>query len=407
MPLFSPPAASGYLSRSRHALIEFSMATGGFAIGISEFSPMGLMTNIASDIHVSELQVGHLISAYALGVMIGAPVLAIAGSRLLRHQLLMALMALFAVGNIASAIAADYNLLLLCRFIAGMPHGAYFGVIAIVASSLAEEGGRAKAVSRVMLGIAFAMLFGSPLATRLGQVTDWRYVFGLVGLLALFTLLMIYAFLPRNPHEQRSNALAELRSLASVQIWLALLIGAIGFAGMFCVFSYLGPTMINVTMADPAWIPAALAVLGLGGIAGNMAGGWLFDRTGFHSVGLILLWATVALLLYPHMTSSLPAILTGCFMVGTMIAMTPPLQTHLMDIAVGGQTLVAASNHSAFNLANALGPWLSGLAIAAGFGWSSVGYVGAAMTSAALLIYLLAAGLMYRSRAISAVPARS
>ena len=148
MPLFTRPHPDAEISRSRRALIEFSMALGGFAIGISEFSPMGLMTDIANDVNISEFQVGHLISAYALGVMVGAPLLAIAGARLLRHQLLILLMGLFAVGNIASAIAADYDLLLLCRFIAGMPHGAYFGVIALVASSLAPANGRAKAVSR-------------------------------------------------------------------------------------------------------------------------------------------------------------------------------------------------------------------------------------------------------------------
>ncbi|MAS26326.1 MAG: MFS transporter [Oceanospirillaceae bacterium] len=394
MPLFTRPKPSDDLSRSRRALIEFSMALGGFAIGISEFSPMGLMTDIANDVNISEFQVGHLISAYALGVMVGAPVLAIAGARLLRHQLLILLMGLFAVGNIASAVAADYDLLLVCRFIAGMPHGAYFGVIALVASSLAPANGRAKAVSRVMLGIAFAMLFGSPLATRLGQLTDWRYVFGLVGLLSLFTLVMIFAFLPRNPDEQRSSALGELKSLVNLNIWIALAIASIGFAGMFCVFSYLAPTMLNVTMTEPEWIPVGLGMLGLGGIIGNIVGGWLFDRAGYHSLGIILAWATVTLLIYPQMTGTLPTILLGCLLVGTMIAMTPALQTHLMDIAEGGQTLVAASNHSAFNLANALGPWLSGIAVAAGYGWSSVGYVGAAMTITALLIYFIGAALL-------------
>ncbi len=379
---------AGYPSLATRSLIEFSMALGSFAIGICEFAPMGLMPEMSATLNVSEFEVGHFISAYSLGVMVGAPILAVLGARLQRRHLLLLLMAFFAVGNAVSALAADYGAMMLSRFISGMPHGAYFGVMSLVAASLVPPDGRAKAVSRVMLGISSAMLFGSPLATWLGQEAGWRTTFALVSGLAVFTMLMIFIYLPHNPDEQRNNPLNELKAVRNPAIWMSMIIGSVGFAGMFCAFSYQAPTLINQAKADPSWIPVALAAFGLGGISGNIFGGWLFDRLQFRSLGLLLLWGTIALLIYPLLTYTLPSMLLGCFLVGTMVSISPALQTHLMDIAADAQTLAAASSASVFNIANAMGPWLSGMAVAAGFGWSSTGFVGAAMTALALLLYV-------------------
>lgn len=378
------------LSRRGVSLILFALALGGFAIGTSEFVVMGLMPDIARGLGVNEPQVGHVISAYALGVVIGAPLLAILGSRMRRRPLLLALMAFYAVGNIASALSPNYHAMLLFRFIAGLPHGAYFGVAALVAASISPPEQRGVAVSRVLLGLAIALLIGNPLATWLGQVLEWRYAFVLVAVIAVATVVMIARTLPPDPSEPRQDPMQELRDFNRTPVWLTMFVGAIGFAGMFCVFSYLAPTMIHVTGVPEAWTPFGLVAFGIGGILGNLAGGWLFDRLQFRAAAVILVWSALLLVVFPFAAHSMWTLLPAVVAVGTMGALAPVLQAHLMDVARGAQTLAAASNHSAFNAANALGPWLGGMAITAGYGWTSTGYVGAATAIGGLLVYLLA-----------------
>lgn len=368
-------------------LIELALALGGFAIGTGEFAIMGLMPNVAQGLGISEPQVGNVISTYALGVVVGAPLLAIIGARMFRRHLLLLLMTFFALGNFASAMAPDYQSLMLFRFIAGLPHGAYFGVAMLVAASMVAPDQRAKAVSRVLAGLTIAMLIGNPTATWLGQWLSWRWAFGLVGLIALLTVLLVAIFLPLNRDEPRNNPMRELRDFNRKQVWLALAISSVGFAGMFCVFSYLAPTLLEVTGVSENWIPVGLAAFGLGGIVGNIFGGWLFDKLRFKAIVWLLLWSIAVLLVFPIAAHSLWTILPAAFAVGTMVSLSPALQTHLMDVAADAQTLAAASNHAAFNIANALGPWLGGLAITAGLGWTSTGYIGAATGAAGLLVF--------------------
>lgn len=381
---------SASLTRVQVLLIEFALALGGFAIGTGEFAIMGLMPNVSQDLGVTEPQVGHLISTYALGVVVGAPVLAIIGARFFRRQLLIWLMAFYAVGNLATAMADDYTGVMIARFVAGLPHGAYFGIASLVAASLVPVHQRAKAVARVMMGLTLALLLGNPLAAWLGQSLDWRYVYAFVGLIAVVTLTMVISVLPPDPDEKRQGSFSEIRSFNKTGIWFALAIGAIGFSGMFAVLSYLAPTLLEVTEVAPYWIPIGLAVFGLGGFIGNLLGGWLFDRMGFRAVGMILLLSACILLVFPSTTGSLPVLMAACFLVAMMGALGPALQTHLMDVAHGAQTLAAASHHAAFNVANALGPWLAGIAITAGYGWSSTGYVGATTAVIGLVIFLAA-----------------
>lgn len=377
-PRFSPRAI---------LLIELALAMGGFAIGTGEFAIMGLMPNVAQGLGISEPQVGHVISTYALGVVVGAPLLAILGARLFRRHLLLLLMSFFALGNFASAMAPDYHSLMVFRFIAGLPHGAYFGVAMLVAASMVPADQRAKAVSRVLAGLTIAILIGNPTATWLGQWLSWRWAFGLVGMVALLTVLLVALFLPLDRGEPRNNPMRELRDFNRKPVWLALAISSIGFAGMFCVFSYLAPTLLDINGASENWIPVGLAAFGLGAIIGNLFGGWLFDRLGFKAIAWLLLWSIFVLLIFPFATHSLWTLLPAAFAVGTMVSLSPALQTHLMDVAADAQTLAAASNHSAFNVANALGPWLGGMAISAGLGWSSTGYIGAATGVIGLLVF--------------------
>ncbi|AGZ35337.1 major facilitator family transporter [Pseudomonas sp. VLB120] len=377
-------------STSTVAKMEAALALGSFAIGTGEFAIMGLMPDIANNLQLSEPQVGHAISAYALGVMVGAPTLAILGARLLRKHLLLWLMALYAIGNLATAFAPSFASLVAFRFISGLPHGAYFGIAAVVVSSMVPTDQRASAVARVMMGLTLAMLLGNPVATFLGQFFGWRSAFVLVGMIALCTIAMVWRFVPQRHDEVRSDPRKELQAFRLPQVWMALAIASIGFAGMFCVFSYLAPTMLEVTQVSPQWIPFGLAAFGVGGIVGNIAGGKLFDRWQFRAVGLVLVWSMAVLLFFSFAASALWSLLLGIGLVGTMIALAAPLQIRLMDIAHEAPSLAAASNHAAFNLANALGPWFGGMAITAGLGWTSTGYIGAAAALVGLALYLCA-----------------
>ncbi|MCO8165211.1 MFS transporter [Pseudomonas sp. 21LCFQ02] len=371
-------------------LILIALSMGSFAIGTSEFVIMGLLPEVARGLAITEQQVGHLISAYALGVVIGAPVLAILGSRLKRKTLLVALMLFYGVANLASAMVSDYHGALLARFISGLPHGAYFGVAALAAAAISPLHKRGAAVSAVMMGLTLAILIGNPLATWLGQILDWRYAFVVVAVIAGLTSMLVYALLPGGPKPEASSVRGELKAFFQPQIGVLLLIASVGFAGMFCVFSYLAPTLLQVTGASPNWIPAALASFGAGAVLGNIVGGRLFDRYGVQAIGIVLVWSIVVMLAFPLAAQSIWTLLPGIACVGTMIALGPVLQTRLMDIAKGAQTLAAASNHAAFNLANALGPWLGGMAIAAGWGWTSTGFVGATTALLGLLVYVAA-----------------
>lgn len=385
-------AATVALSRGHRALILFALTVGGFAIGTSEFASMGLMPNLVRDLGVSEPQVGHLISAYALGVVVGAPLLALLAGGWPRKTLLLALMGFYALGNLASALGPDYHSLLVVRFIAGLPHGAFFGVSALTAAAISRPEERGKAVSLIMMGLTIAMLIGNPLATWLGQTISWRWAFAGVSLLALTTVLLTAWFLPAGAVPAvKAGVRAELRAFNRLPVWQALLIGAIGFSGLFCVFSYLAPTLVYVTGVEESWIPFGLAAIGLGGVIGNITGGWLYDRYGFRGVALALGWAVVVLLLFPLAARSSWTVLPGAVAVGVMGAMAPVLQIRLMDVSGDAQTLAAASHHAAFNAANALGPWLGGLAIGAGLGWTSTGFVGAATAALGLLVYAWAA----------------
>jgi len=386
------------LTPRHRVLLLWALALGGFAIGVSEFSPMGLLPNLATGLGVSEPEVGHLISAYALGVVIGAPVLALIGGRLPRRTLLLALMGFYVIAHLACAIAPDYLSLMAFRFVSGLPHGGYFGVAALTAVSISPPGMRGRAIGSTMLGLSTAILVGNPFTVWMGQWIGWRWAFVLVALVAATTVGLLLMLLPRDRGAPEKRVVDELRAFNRQPVWQALAIGAIGFAGMFCVFSYLAPTMLHVTGTGPAWIPLGMAGFGVGGLLGNLVGGRLFDTLGFRAVPVILLWAMCMLLLYPLAAHTLWSILISTIAIGLMGGLGVVLQSHLMDVAGDAQTLAAASHHAAFNAANALGPWLGGLAISAGFGWTSTGVVGAATALMGIVVYWWAAASLRASR---------
>ena len=374
-----------------------ALALGGFAIGTTEFASMSLLPDFAAGLGVDAPTAGHAISAYALGVVVGAPVIAVLAARLPRRIILVALMAVFAVGNLLSALAPTFGWMMAFRFFSGLPHGAYFGVAALVAASVAPPERRAQSVAMVMIGLTVATIVGVPMANVVGQWIGWRWGFVIVAVLAAMTATAVYVFAPRAPADAGASPLRELGALAKGRVWLTLGIGAIGFGGMFCVYTYLASTMREVTHASAA-LPVVLAVFGAGMTVGTLACAWAADRAQMPAIGGVLLWSAAALALYPMATGSPWTLIPVVFLIGCGGGLGAVLQTRLMDVAGDAQTLAAALNHSAFNFANALGPWLGGLAIAAGMGWTSTGYVGAALALGGFAIWVVAALDVRRER---------
>ncbi|RKG86431.1 MFS transporter [Corallococcus terminator] len=363
---------------------------GGFAIGTTEFASMSILPAFAAGLHIDEPTAGHVISAYALGVVIGAPVLAVLGARMSRRILLIALMALFAVANGLSALAPTYGWMLVFRFLSGVPHGAYFGVAALVAASVVPRARRSQAVSRVLLGLTIATVMGVPFANTLSLLLGWRWTFATVAVLAVLTMVLVFALAPKDPPHPEASPLRELGALKRRQVWLTLGIGAVGFGGMFAVYAYLASTLLAVTGVRAEVIPAVLGVFGVGLTVGNLFGGWAADRFQMRAAGGLLLWSAASLALYPMATAHLWSITPVVFLVGCGGGLSSVLQTRLMDVAGEAQTLAAALNHSAFNVANAVGPWLGGMAVAAGLGWPSTGWVGCALALGGFAIWLMA-----------------
>ena len=383
------PATSPRVAPHRVSLVLLALAMGGFAIGTAEFAVMSLLPYFSAGLGIDEPTAGHVISAYAAGVVVGAPVIAVLAARLSRRTLLIGLMATFAVTNGLSALAPSYSWMLAFRFLSGLPHGAYFGVAALVAASLVPRNRRSQAVARVMLGLTIATIIGVPLANGLGQWLGWRWGFGLVALLAALTAVLIALFAPGDEPQAGASPLRELGALRHRQVWLTLAIGAIGFGGMFAVYTYVASTLLEVTQVSPAMVPVVLAVFGLGLTVGTLAAAWAADRALMPSIGAILLWSALSLALFPFAAGNLVAVCVVVFMIGCGGGLGTPLQTRLMDVAQDAQSLAAALNHSAFNTANALGPWLGGMAIAAGYGWTSTGWVGMGLALAGFAVFLL------------------
>jgi len=360
---------------------------GGFAIGTTEFATMSLLPYFARGLHIDEPTAGRVISAYALGVVVGAPTIAVLTARFSRRSLLLALMGLFALGNGLSALAPTYGWMLFFRFLSGLPHGAYFGIAALVAAGQVPPNRKTWAVSRVMLGLTVATIAGVPFANWLGQAIGWRWGFAIVAALALLTVLLVFLHAPIDRPDPKASPLRELGALRRGQVWLTLGTGAIGFGGLFAVYAYLASTLMAVTGVKPVLIPLVFCVFGAGLTAGNLFAPYFADRKLMPTAGALLLWSTVSLLLYPLAAHNVWAISLNVFLIGCGAALGTVLQARLMDVAGDAQALAAALNHSAFNTANALGPWLGGMAIASGYGWTSTGLVGAALAAGGFLIW--------------------
>ena len=369
------------MPQPRHAtLATVALILGGVAIGTTEFVTMGLLPDIASGVGVDIPSAGHTISAYAAGVVVGAPLLAVLGATWPRKMLLVGLMAAFTVGNVLSAAAPDYPTLVAARFLAGLPHGAFFGVAALVAVDLAVRGQAGRAVGRVMLGIPIANVLGVPGATWLGQALGWRAAYWLVTVIGVATIVLIAYAVPHLPRDRSRTVRNELSALTSLQVWLTLGVGAVGFGGMFAMYSYIAPTVTDVTGLPASAVPLFLLVFGLSGLGGNLVAGRMGDWSVIRSVVIGVAGLGVSLALFavaaPYAVPALVVLAMTSVLASVLVI---NLQLRLMQVAGTAQTLAAAGNHAALNLANALGAWVGGLVIAAGYGYTAPSLVGAGL----------------------------
>ena len=386
-------------------LALLALAVGGFAIGTTEFVTMGLLPEVAEGVGIDIPTAGHVVSAYAAGVVVGAPVLATLGSRMPRKRLLLWLMGAFAVANVLSAFASSYGLLVAARFLSGLPHGAYFGVGSLVAASLVPAHRRTWAVSMMITGLTVANIVGVPLTTRLGQAYGWQWPYAAVSVIALVTVLAVWRWVPFCPPDGGVTMRSELSALRRPQVWFALAIGTVGFGGMFATFSYISPTMTELGGFGSSAIPFILAVYGVGMTAGAMLSGPV-SRIGLLR-GICAVMATIAVMLVlfgPAVQAAKWLAVVAVFMLGLLPSiLVPMLQTRLMDVAHEGQSLAAALNHSTLNIANALGAWLGSIVLSAGLGYEWPSRIGAILAVLGVGI-ALASGLAGRRSARRPAP---
>lgn len=386
---------------SRRRIISmFAMALGGFGIGTTEFVAMGLLSLIAADFGISEDQAGHIISAYALGVVVGAPLITTLTGSIPRRRLALILMAAFVIGNGLSVFAHSYEVLLVSRFIAGLPHGAYFSVTALIAASMAPEGKRGKSVALVGMGLSIATVIGVPAAQWLGTTFGWNAAFEMVAVIGIVTFVALWFTVPHMTLMPATKPLTELGALVNSQVLFTLGIGTVGFGGMFAVYTYISWTLTENAGFNEAlmWIP--LMVYGIGMVIGTYIGGLLADRNlEFTIVGTLLTLVVVLSLFYVSSHHVVLGILNfgAIGMMGSILV--PSLQTRLMDVAGDAQSLAAALNHSALNMANAAGAAVGGAVIAAGYGFSTPALAGAVMALAGAVLWIPAFLLRRRHHA--------
>lgn len=374
-----------------------ALGAGGLCIGTGEFAPMSLLPDLARGTGVSVPAAGGYISAYAAGVVVGAPAIAVLAARWPRKTLLMGLLLLALLGYAFSAVAWSYSSMLAARFLAGLPHGAWYGVAALVAASMVPPGQKARYIGYVMLGLAVANVAGVPLVTWVGQSLGWRMSFAVVAAGLVVTGIMVSSFVPVVQADSHASPLKELSALNRPQVLMTFAVASVSFAGMFAVYSFITPTLTNVSGFELSAVPWILVLWGVGMVTGNIIGGRLADRALIPAIYSMLIWNLVILALFALMSQwKLPALVT-LFLLGNGFSLVPALQSHMMNIAGDAQTLASSLTHSAFNISNALGAAFGGLAIAAGGPWNSTGWVGATFAVIALVLMYLSVHLTRRS----------
>ena len=360
---------------------------------------MGLLPNIASDLlpglykvapDAANAQAGLLVSAYAAGVVVGAPTIAALAARFPRKTLLLWLLVAFTVCTIGSALLPSFGLVLAARFLAGLPHGAYFGVAALVAASLMGPGNRGKGIALVLGGLTVANVLGVPSITFLGQLAGWRIAYLAVALLFALTFVAVWLVVPRQPGDPKATIRRELAVFRRPQVWFALAIGAIGFGGFFAVYTFVAPLVTTVTHLSASFVPIALVVAGIGMTVGNFVGGHIADVSLIRGLFIFFGVFSVALAGLALTAQNVIGLLVFLFLVaGAAAALSPAIQTRLMDVAGDSQTLAAAVNHASLNIGNSVGAALGGVVVAAGLGYTAAIWVGLILAGLGIIIAII------------------
>ena len=364
---------------------------GGLTIGITEFVMMGLLPDIARDLKVSIPVAGYLISAYALGVVIGAPLLVILGRNYPPKKMLLLLAFMLTIFNALSIIAPSYEVLFASRLLSGLPHGAFFGVGAVVASRLADKGKEAQAIAIMFSGLTIANLAGVPIGTYVGHHYDWRYTFIIIAAVGLLTVVSIYFWMPVLETKAKETIKSQLQFFKKREAWLIIAITSFGFGGLFCWISYIAPLLTDISKFDPEEVPYILILAGLGMVVGNFIGGKLADKFSAAKTVIYILLVMALDLVFVYLFSSIQIVsLALVFFTGAVaFAAVAPIQMLMIQTAVGAEMIASAAIQAAFNIGNALGAFLGGLPLVAGFSFASPNLVGVGMALLGVILVFI------------------
>ncbi|WP_199548997.1 MFS transporter [Streptomyces sp. N35] len=387
-------------------LALLALAIGAFGIGTTEFVIMGLLPEVAADFDVSIPLAGYLVTGYALGVVLGAPLMTALGTKISRKRMLMLLMGLFIVGNVLSALAPAFGVMLAGRVVASLAHGAFFGIGSVVAAELVAPEKKAGAIAMMFTGLTVANVVGVPLGTLVGQSLGWRVTFGIVAVLGVVGLLGVARLVPDLPKPEGVRLRHEVAAFRNVQVLLAMAMTVLGFGGVFAAITYITPMMTDVAGYADSSVTWLLVLFGLGMVGGNLVGGKFADRALMPMLYVSLGALAVVLALFTLTAHNKIAAAVTIALVGALgFATVPPLQKRVLDQAAGAPTLASAVNIGAFNLGNALAAWLGGVVISAGLGYTAPNWVGALLAASALVLAFVSAGLERRSGSVGRVVA--
>ena len=365
-----------------------ALAMGGLAIGMTEFTMMGVLEDFANDLNISIPTAGNFISMYAMGVMVGAPTLIMATSKYPPKKVLIFFMLLFTIFNELFVVAPSYSTLMIARFMSGLPHGAFFGVGSVVASQLAKKGKEAQAISIMFAGLTFANLVGVPLGTKLGQMFSWRLTFGIIASFGLITMLAISLWIPNIKNLNKGSLTEQLSFFKKWEAWVLIVMISIGTSGLFAWISYISPLMTNVADLPKSKIPIIMTLVGLGMFVGNFIGGKIADTMSPNKAAVISFSSMAICLIVVYFTSHIAAMAYIMSFITGLISFTigSPIQMMLINNGKGSETLAAAAGQASFNVGNALGAFLGGIPIALGLGYNSQLWVGFIMASVGAII---------------------
>lgn len=368
-----------------------SLAIGGFGIGLTEFVIMGILPDVANAFSVSIPVAGHFISAYALGVVVGAPILTGLGSRFSANKVLLGLMVWFTVFNTLSAFANSYNSFIVLRFLSGLPHGAFFGIGAVVAGKLSKPGKEAQGIAIMFSGLTFANLLGVPLGTYLGKHFNWSISFLMVGAVGILAVLGVKLWMPLLKQSSENSFLSEFKIFKRLELWLIIILTTIGTGGFFAWYSYIAPLITEVAGHPSSMVTYAMVLAGLGMVIGNFVGAKLAEKfSPIYAVTLVLIIMAISLIINTYLASDKVFVLVMTFIIGIVsFSISTPIQLLIIKASKGSETLGSSLNQSAFNIGNASGAYFAGIPIAMGLGYTSADWVGAAMAGIGILLALV------------------